>query len=160
MPEQLSPLIEWFNATIAGSALWSGLGLLAVCLVALYLLVLAVRGIATLAGLVMTHMASRKRRSTQGFGLAISPLSGPKGAQQTKAIITALETHLEQFMFGSPFEIVRAPKLRAQGAKGLRAAATTWLEKSSTDLILVRCKVDKRHKLWKMIGVHRNHLSL
>jgi hypothetical protein len=136
MPEQLSPLIEWFNATIAGSALWSGLGLLAVSLVVLYLLVLAVRGIAALVGLVMTHMASRKRRSTQGFGLAISPLSGPKGGQQTKAIITALETHLEQFMFGSPFEIVRAPKLRAQGAKGLRAAATTWLEKSSTDLIV------------------------
>ncbi|MFN3213146.1 MAG: hypothetical protein ACE37M_08580 [Henriciella sp.] len=136
MPEQLSPLIEWFNATIAGSALWSGLGLLAVSFVALYLLILAVRGITALVGLIMTHLASRKRRSTQGFGLAISPLSGPKGRQQTKAVISALETHLEQFMFGSPFEIVRAPKLRAQGAKGLRAAATTWLEKSSTDLIV------------------------
>ena len=46
MPDQLSPLIEWFNATIAGSALWSGLGLLAVGLVALYLLFLAARGAA------------------------------------------------------------------------------------------------------------------
>lgn len=136
MPDQLSPLIEWFNATIAGSALWSGLGLLAVGLVSLYLFFLAARGVASLVSLLMTNMASRKRRSTQGFGLAISPLSGPQGAAQTKAIISALETHLEQFMFGSPFEIVRAPKLRAKGSKGLRAAATGWLEKSSTDLIV------------------------
>ena len=136
MPNQLSSLTEWFNTAIAGSALWSGLGLLAVCLVAVYLVILAVRGAAALISLVSIDMASRKRRSTQGFGLAISPLSGPKGAQQTKAIISALETHLEQFMFGSPFEIVRAPKLQAKGAKGLRSAATDWLEKSSTDLIV------------------------
>ena len=136
MPDQLSPLTEWFNATIAGSALWSGLGLLAVSLVGLYLIVLFGRAVATGVGMLTTSMASRKRRSTQGFGLAVSPLSGPNGSQQTKAIITALETHLEQFMFGSPFEIVRAPKLQAKGAKGLRASATSWLEKSSTDLIV------------------------
>lgn len=136
MPDQLSPLVEWFNATIAGSALWSGLGLLAVSLVGLYLLLWVMRGGAALVSILLTNMASRKRRSTQGFGLAISPLSGPKGAAQTKAIVSALETHLEQFMFGSPFEIVRAPKLRAKGSKGLRAAATDWLEKSSTDLIV------------------------
>ena len=136
MPDQLSPLIEWFNATIAGSALWSGLGLLSVGLVALYVLVWLARGGAALASVLMTNMASRKRQSTQGFGLAIAPLSGPNGTAQTNAIISALETHLEQFMFGSPFEIVRAPKLRAKGSKGLRAAATDWLEKSSTDLIV------------------------
>ncbi|MHA7857317.1 MAG: hypothetical protein ACX94D_04460 [Henriciella sp.] len=136
MPDQLSPLIEWFNATIAGSAFWSGLGLLSVGLVALYVLVWLARGGAALASVLMTNMASRKRQSTQGFGLAIAPLSGPNGTAQTNAIISALETHLEQFMFGSPFEIVRAPKLRAKGSKGLRAAATDWLEKSSTDLIV------------------------
>lgn len=136
MPDQLSPLIEWFNATIAGSAFWSGLGLLSVGLVALYVLVWLARGGAALASVLMTNMASRKRQSTQGFGLAIAPLSGPNGTAQTNAIISALETHLEQFMFGSPFEIVRAPKLRAKGSKGLRAAASDWLEKSSTDLIV------------------------
>ena len=136
MPAPIDSLIQWFNATIAGSALWSGIGFAAVGLLGLYVLSWLVRGVGSLFGAISTRMASRKRQSTQGFGLAISPLSGPSGGQQTKAIITALQDHLDQFMFGSPFEIVRAPKLRAKGAKGLRAAAIGWLEKSSTDLIL------------------------
>lgn len=136
MPAQFSSLIEWFNATIAGSALWGGLGLVAAALIAAMAVWMLVRGLSVLFEIVSTSMASRKRRSTQGFGLAISPISGPKGAQQTKAIIAALQQHLDQFMFGSPFEIVRAPKLRAKGSKGLRAGAVSWLEKSSTDLIL------------------------
>ncbi|MEP1145029.1 MAG: hypothetical protein ABJH52_15025 [Henriciella sp.] len=136
MPAQLSPLIEWFNATIAGSSIWSGLGFAAAILVGMYVLYLLMKAIAGLVRLIGTSMASRKRRSTQGFGIAISPILGPKGGKQTKAIVAALEEHLALFTFGSPFEVVRAPRMRTKGAKGLRAAATTWLEKSSTDLVL------------------------
>ena len=136
MSAQLSLLTDWFNTTIAGSTIWSGIGLAAIALAALYALVWLIRGVIAAITNISTALASRKRRSTQGFGIAISPLMGPKGADQTKAIIAALEEHLSLFTFGSPFEIVRAPRLRVKGSKGLRAAATIWLEKSSTDLIL------------------------
>ena len=136
MPSQVSVLMDWFNATIAGSAVWSGIGLGAVILIGMFALYLMVKAIVAAIGLISTSLASRKRRSTQGFGIAISPLAGPRGTGQTKAIIAALETHLEKFTFGSPFEIVRAPRIRAKGGKGLRAVATRWLEQSSTDLIL------------------------
>jgi len=136
MPAQVSSLIEWFNANIAGSAIWSGLGLATAILAVLFAIYLLIRACAQLVTLVSTAMASRKRRSTQGFGIAIAPLIGPRGAKQTKAVIAALEDYLALFTFGSPFEIVRAPRIRAKGAKGLRSSATTWLEKSSTDLIL------------------------
>lgn len=136
MPTQLSPLIEWFMTTISGSVLWGALGFFAAALFAIYLVYLLFRIVQKLVQSLTTILASRKRQSTQGFGIAIAPIVGPKGGRQTKAILNALDTHLAQFTFGSPFEIVRAPRLRAKGAKGLRAAATTWLEKSSTDLIL------------------------
>ena len=136
MPAQLSLLTEWFNTTIAGSTIWSAIGLAAIVLIGLYVAYMAIRGIAAIWTQVSTSLASRKRRSTQGFGIAISPLMGPQGAAQTKAIIAALEEHLSLFTFGSPFEIVRAPRIRVKGSKGLRAAATNWLEKSSTDLVL------------------------
>lgn len=136
MPSQLSPLAEWFNTTISGSPLWSGIGLLAAVIAGLivtWLLILqllrAVRGLSEM-------MASRKRRSTQGFGIAVAPIIGPGGQRQSKAVHTALEAHLSLFTFGSPFEIVKAPRMRAKGAKGLRHAATRYLEKSSTDLVL------------------------
>mgnify|MGYP001801709335 CR=1 FL=1 len=136
MASQLSNLTDWFNTTIAGSQIWAGIGLFAALVFGLYLITLLYRSISAFVGSVSTGMASRKRRSTQGFGIAISPLMGPKGGQQTKAIITALETHLDQFTFGSPFEIVRAPRIKAKGTQGLRAMATKWLEKSSTDLVI------------------------
>ncbi len=94
------------------------------------------QGLALATRTVQTLLASRKRRSTQGFGIAVAPIVGPKGGGQTKAIIDALEAHLGLFVFGTPVEIVRAPRMRAKGAKGLRAAAITYLEKSSTDLVL------------------------
>ncbi|MEL6723734.1 MAG: hypothetical protein AAFP81_18235 [Pseudomonadota bacterium] len=136
MPAQLSLLTEWFNSTIAGSPIWSAVGFAAIILAALYVAYLVIRVLMALGTRMSTALASQKRRSTQGFGIAISPLKGPKGAAQTKAIIAALEEHLSLFTFGSPYEIVRAPKLRVKGSKGLRAAATGWLEKSSTDLIM------------------------
>lgn len=136
MPAQTSALIEWFNSTIAGSPIWSGIGFASAALFALFVLYLILRAIAALATMMMTSLASRKRRSTQGFGIAIAPIIGPAGGRQTKAIVAALEKYLELFTFGSPFEIVRAPRMRAKGAKGLRAAAIAWLEKSSTDLVL------------------------
>lgn len=136
MPSQISILTDWFNATIAGSAIWSGIGLGAIVLIGIIGLYVLVKAIFAAIGLISTSLASRKRLSTQGFGIAISPLAGPRGNSQTKAIIAALETHLEKFTFGSPFEIVRAPRIRAKGGKGLRAVATRWLEQSSTDLIL------------------------
>lgn len=136
MPSQLSPLIAWFESTIAGTPLWSALGLIAVTLVGLYLVAILIRITLQAGRSVSTMMASRKRRSSQGFGIAVAPIVGPKGAGQTKAIVSALEDHLHLFVFGSPFEIVRAPRIRAKGAKGLRAAATTYLERSSTDLVI------------------------
>ncbi|MCR9269033.1 MAG: heme biosynthesis HemY N-terminal domain-containing protein [Hyphomonadaceae bacterium] len=136
MPAQLSFLTEWFETTIAGSPIWSAIGLVAAALVGLYLFWRVVKAFAALVRMISTSMASRKRRSTQGFGIAISPLMGPQGNAQTKAIFAALEEHLSLFTFGSPFELVRAPRMRAKGSKGLRAAATEWLEKSSTDLVL------------------------
>lgn len=136
MPAQLSPLVDWFNATIAGSSIWSGLGLAAAILVGLYVVYRLIKAFAGLVRMIGTSMASRKRRSTQGFGIAISPIIGPKGGKQTKAMIAALDEYLSLFTFGSPFEIVRAPRMRAKGAKGLRAAATKWLENSATDLVL------------------------
>ncbi|MEO1553805.1 MAG: hypothetical protein AAFR82_07685 [Pseudomonadota bacterium] len=136
MPAQVSTLIEWFNSQVAGSLIWSSLGFATAVLAVLCLIYFILKACGGLIGAVTTLLASRKRRSTQGFGIAIAPIIGAKGAQQTKAIINALEQHLEMFTFGSPFEVVRAPRIRAKGAKGLRAAATEWLEKSSTDLIL------------------------
>lgn len=136
MPAQLSNLIEWYNATFASSVIWNAIGVAAAALVALVALYFLFRGFMALVRLIGTSLASRKRRSTQGFGIAVAPIIGAKGGQQTKAIINALEQNLEHFTFGSPFEIVRAPRMRASGAKGLRAAATKWLTKSSTDLVL------------------------
>ena len=136
MPAQLSSLIVWFTTTISGSLIWGAIGFAAAVLFAIYLLYQVIRIGRRVSQSLSTALASRKRRSTQGFGIAISPIAGPKGGAQTKAIISALQAHLDQFTFGSPFEIVRAPRLRAKGAKGLRAAAITWLEKSSTDLVL------------------------
>ena len=136
MPAQVNSLIEWFNSNIAGSVIWSGIGLAAAMLAILFVVYMIFTGIARLISIISTTLASRKRRSTQGFGIAIAPIMGPKGLAQTKQIIAALEEHLDQFTFGSPFEIVRAPRIQAKGAKGLRAAATKWLEKSSTDLVI------------------------
>eukprot|EP00903_Cladosiphon_okamuranus_P002929 g2927.t1 len=136
MPAQVNSIIEWFNATIAGSVIWSSIGFAAALLAVLFAAYLLLKGFAGLITLVTTTLASRKRRSSQGFGIAIAPIIGPKGMSQTKQIIAALDEHLDQFTFGSPSEIVRAPRMRAKGAKGLRAAATKWLEKSSTDLVI------------------------
>ena len=136
MPTQLSNLIEWYNATFASSVIWNAIGVAAAMLVALIALYFVFRGVIAIIGVIGATLASRKRRSTQGFGIAVAPIMGPKGGQQTKAIIAALDKNLEHFTFGSPFEIVRAPRMRAHGAKGLRAAATKWLTQSSTDLVL------------------------
>lgn len=136
MPTQFTPLIDWFEATIVGSPLWSGLGLAAAIIVGLFLLW-------TLAGLTIRSirgfsemLSNRKRRSTQGFGIAVAPIVGAGGAKQTKAVIAALQEHLGLFTFGSPFEIVKAPRIRPRGAKGLRASAVRYMERSSTDLVL------------------------
>ncbi len=136
MAAQLSTLTEWFNTTIAGSPIWGGIGLAAASILALAILWFLIRSSLAMLGSLTTMMASRKRRSKQGFGIAIAPIVGPKGAAQTKAVISALDEHLELFCFGSPFEVVRAPRMRAKGAKGLRASAIKWLDKSSTDLVL------------------------
>lgn len=136
MPAQLTPLLDWFNTNIVGSLIWSSLGLAAAITFGLAILYIAIKAFIGLIGRVSVTLASRKRRSTQGFGIAIAPIVGPQGAAQTKHIIAALEQHLELFTFGSPFEIVRAPRIRPRGATGLRAAGITWLEKSSTDLVL------------------------
>ena len=48
----------------------------------------------------------------------------------------ALQAHLEKFTFGAPFELIKATPLQAKGAKGLRSAATKWLESSASDLIV------------------------
>ena len=136
MDSQLSILTAWFHTTIAGSPIWAGIGLVAAALFGLYMVRLLFGLISNAVEAIAISLASRKRRSTQGFGIAVSPLMGPKGGKQTKAILSALETHLEKFTFGSPFEIVRAPRIRAKGTLGLRAMATKWLEKSSTDLVV------------------------
>jgi len=136
MPAQLSSLTNWFEATISGSPLWSGLGLAAAIFAGLVILWFALQQAARSIRGVMAMMASRKRRSTQGFGIAVAPVIGPNGGHQTKAIIAALDEHLHLFTFGSPFEIVKAPRMRIKGAEGLRAAATRYLESSATDLVL------------------------
>lgn len=136
MPALLSNINDWFNTNVVDSAVWSVVGLLAVALTVLYFVALLLKLLVGLIAGLRVTMASRKRRDTQGFGIAVAPLVGAKGPRQTKAIIEALEQNLELFTFGSPFEIVRAPRLQIKGARGLRAAATDWLAKSSTDLVL------------------------
>ncbi len=136
MSAQINALTDWFNTAIAGSTLWSGLGLAAVILVGVFMAWLVLQQGARVVRRLAASMASRKRRSTQGFGIAVSPIIGTKGSGQTKAIIAALEEHLGLFTFGSPFEVVKAPRIRTKGAQGLRAAAIRYLETSSTDLIV------------------------
>ena len=136
MPSQLTPLIDWFNAVIAGSTVWSAIGLVAAIALGLFLAWKCLQGLALATRMIRTSLASRKRRSTQGFGIAVAPIIGPKGGPQTKAIIDALSAHLGLFVFGTPVEIVRAPRMRVKGAKGFRASAITYLERSSTDLVL------------------------
>lgn len=129
-------LSNWYQSAIAGSSIWSAIGFVAVALFALFVLVVLVRTLIRGIHAITNMVGSRRRKSTQGYGIGISPLNGPGGAKQTKALMTALDDHLADFMFGAPFEVLKAPKLRAKGAKGLRFTATSWLEKSSTDLIL------------------------
>ena len=117
MPSQVSSLIEWFNATIVGSQLWAAIGLCAAILIAIYVVWKGIKLLGSLLRALQTNLASRKRRSTQGFGIAVAPIVGPNGSQQTKAIVSALEAHLGLFVFGTPVEIVRAPRMRAKGAK-------------------------------------------
>ncbi|MBO6689323.1 MAG: hypothetical protein JJ931_16575 [Henriciella sp.] len=136
MPTQLAPLINWFETSIVGSPLWSGLGLVAAALFGLFVLWTAFKLLARGIRSVSETLSSRKRRSTQGFGIAVAPIVGPGGGKQTKAVIAALQEHLGLFTFGSPFEIVKAPRIRTRGAKGLRASAVRYLERSSTDLVL------------------------
>lgn len=136
MPTQLSAITAWFDAAIAGSPVWAGIGLAATLgagVISLWFILKLFVG-AIRHGLAL--LASRKRRSTQGFGIAVTPVFGAGGDRQTKAILAALEQHLSLFTFGSPFEVVKAPRLRAKGASGLRAAATQYLEKSATDLVI------------------------
>ena len=136
MPEQINTLTGWFNTTIVGSSLWSGLGLVAAGIAGLILFWIILQQIARAARGLSAVMASRKRRSTQGFGIAVAPIIGSNGTGQTKAIVAALEEHLSLFTFGSPYEVVRAPRIRTKGAQGLRAAATQYLESSATDLVV------------------------
>ncbi|MEO0608316.1 MAG: hypothetical protein AAFY82_08790 [Pseudomonadota bacterium] len=136
MSAQLTPLFTWFETTIASSPIWSAIGLIAAIGFGVYVCWALIKKLAAGITALRTMMARRKRQSSQGFGIAVAPIIGAKGAQQTKAIVAALDAHLDKFVFGSPFEIVRAPRMRAKGAKGLRAAAIKYLETSSTDLIL------------------------
>jgi hypothetical protein len=136
MPTQLSPLIDWFNATIAGSPLWSGIGFAAASVLGLVAVWIAGRALVRGLRALTDSLASRKRRSTQGFGIAVAPIVGPGGNAQTKAVHRALEAHLGLFTFGSPFEVVKAPRIRTKGAKGLRSSAIRYMERSSTDLVL------------------------
>ncbi|MEL7042892.1 MAG: hypothetical protein AAGL90_15335 [Pseudomonadota bacterium] len=136
MPTQITSVSAWFESVLAGSPLWSAIGLAAAGLLALFFFLLALRGVRAIFRALSMTLASRKRRSTQGFGISIAPLHGPGGTTQTKAILSALDEHLGLFTFGSPYEVVRAPRLRIKGQKGLRASATKWLEKSSTDLVI------------------------
>lgn len=136
MADILPFLTSWFSETIAGSPIWAGIGLAAAVLVALFLLYRAMQIVFGVCRSISTSMAARRRRNTQGYGIAVAPMTGSKGNSQTKALIKALEDHLKAFTFGSPVEILKAPRLRAKGAKGLRASAVEWLERSSTDLIV------------------------
>ena len=136
MPSQLTPILTWFETMIAGSPVWSAIGLIAAAWLAGYLAWKLIKKTSEAISAFRLAMAARKRQSTQGFGIAVAPIIGSNGAQQTKAILAALNAHLDKFVSGSPFEIVRAPRIRAKGAKGLRVAAVNYLEKSATDLVL------------------------
>lgn len=136
MPTQFTPLMNWFETTIVGSPLWSGLGLAATIVFGMFVLWTLVRLLLRSVRRLSETMSSRKRRSTQGFGIAVAPIVGAGSTKQTKAVIAALQEHLGLFTFGSPFEIVKAPRIRPRGAKGLRASAVRYMERSSTDLVL------------------------
>lgn len=136
MQTLVSPLADWFQTTITGTAVWSAIGLVAVIIAGFIMIWLLAKAARIGIRALQLQMASRKRRSSQGFGIAVAPIAGPGGGKQTRGILAALEKHLHLFTFGSPSEIVRAPRLRAHGAKGLRAAAIDYLESSSTDLVL------------------------
>ena len=132
----LSPMTDWYQANIAVSQIWGLIGFVTALLLASVVFYVVFRTITKVVSACSNWMASRRRKSQQGYGIGISPLKGPKGKAQTKALMTALNDHLADFSFGAPFEILKAPAPRAKGAKGLRADATLWLERASTDLVL------------------------
>ena len=136
MSSVLEILQTWFETSIATSSLWAGAGLAAVLLLGLYVVWKCLRGIGLIFRALTNMLAARRRKSQQGYGISIVPFTGPKGRQQTKVLKAALEKHLSQFAFGAPYEVLLAPRLRAKGAKGLRAAATEWLERSATDVVV------------------------
>lgn len=102
MPTQLAPLINWFETSIVGSPLWSGLGLVAAALFGLFVLWTAFKLLARGIRSVSETLSSRKRRSTQGFGIAVAPIVGPGGGKQTKAVIAALQEHLGLLRLARP----------------------------------------------------------
>ena len=132
----INQVTDWYQTNIAVSQIWGVIGFITSLLVALFAVYLVVRALFKTVGAISNWMASRRRKSQQGYGIGISPLKGPQGKAQTKALMAELNDHLAAFSFGAPFEVLRAPTLRAQGSKGLRAHATQWLETASTDLIL------------------------
>lgn len=129
-------LTQWFESSIAGSSIWSAIGFAAAALIGLYVFWLILRVVFLLSRRVMQFFAARRRKTEQGYGISLVPFTGTGGAKQSRELFTALQTHLDKFTFGAPFELIKATPLRAKGAKGLRSAATKWLETSASDLII------------------------
>ncbi|MEO0550473.1 MAG: hypothetical protein AAFZ91_11185 [Pseudomonadota bacterium] len=132
----LSGLSDWFTQHIAQSAIWSGIGLAACVIAAVFLLVWIVRQSYRVFRSLARLLAKRRRRDAQGYGLSLAPLAGARGAKTTAALMASLESDLSEFCFGAPYEIVRAPAPKATAKLGLRDVARRWLASSATDVMV------------------------
>ncbi len=129
-------VMAWYDQTIAGSNLWSGIGFVAATLVALILLWIAARWIAGIAATASQTLSGRRRRHEQGYSLGVAPFGGSKGRALTRALIAALQQDMKHFSFGATCEIIKAPAPKASGKLGFRDSARKWLSRASADLIV------------------------
>lgn len=131
-----TPLIDWFNQFIAGSPVWSGIGLVAAIVIAVVLLWTILRILFRMTGSLSSVLARRKRRQSPGYVLGVAPFSGPRGAATAKALAKTLQEDFDQFSFGAQFEVIDAPAPVATKRFGLRDIARRWLKQASADLII------------------------
>lgn len=144
--QYVSPFIQWYTDTIAGSPIWSGIGAAAVCLLALAAIWLFFRIIFfTLRGF-SRWISGLRQEGWQGYGIAVAPLSGPGGQKASAVLIEALEQELEKFSFGAPFSIFKAPAPKATKRFGLRDIARRWMTRSEADMVIWGHRSGKRRE--------------
>lgn len=136
MSDFLNLLSEWFEGSMAGSSIWSVIGVGCVALMGLWGVGFLVRGIYRLWHKSGGRYGLSRRTSEQGYAIGLVAFTGPGGNRQSRALYLALQTHLGKFTFGAPFQLIRVAPLRAKRNQDLRRAAVRRLISASADLIV------------------------